>query len=608
MRHHADYCEENGILSNVHLIGASLVLLLCECAKVLVKRRNIHFLPEAAVCILVGILVGGILKLLPFANIDDMAFDDELFMSFLLPPIIFEAALSVSKSQFKRRRGAILYFAVLGTLITTFTTGLSVHYLSKMSAATTFPVLDSLVFGALISSIDPVAILSVLTSLNLSQTDTIFILVFGESLLNDGIAITVFKTLVARFDGKTNDGSTSVDEVLGALADFFLAMVGSIFIGIVCGMGAWSYFFVLKQNLHPVMEVGSFFLWALVPYYICEELGWSGIVAIVAMAFIMDIYIASPKKRSRVVEAFQNRDIYINMGSPEREKDNDVRSVKSQGTIHSIQLLAKTERINLSATADKHVRFVAHLTAQLAENAIFAYLGLFLLSGNYYWDPTLCSIAVASCILCRLLMIVVVSSIIWHTYRYRRSRAAASANSSDSIGSPKVFPMSRTATAVQDRRTQIVLVLAGLRGAVSLALVENVPIYNSVSGEGCEFKSEMKAMTSACIIFTTFVFGGGAYYLLPYLGIEPDDNNETDPQTPNSTGETTNTDHLNIGRAFSQSSSHHKEEPSLPYSPSFTPPVIGNSSSTSVHSNRGADRGRPISPSISALLEIPQVS
>ena len=76
-----------------------------------------------------------------------------------------------------------------------------------------------------ISSIDPVAILSVLTSLNLSQTDTIFILVFGESLLNDGIAITVFKTLVARFDGKTNDGSTSVDEVLGALADFFLAMV-----------------------------------------------------------------------------------------------------------------------------------------------------------------------------------------------------------------------------------------------------------------------------------------------------------------------------------------------------------------------------------------------
>lgn len=71
-------------------------------------------------------------------------------------------------------------FAVLGTIITTFSTGLMVHYVSKASKATTFPVLDSLVFGALISSIDPVAILSVLTSLNLCQTDTIFILVFGE--------------------------------------------------------------------------------------------------------------------------------------------------------------------------------------------------------------------------------------------------------------------------------------------------------------------------------------------------------------------------------------------------------------------------------------------
>jgi NhaP-type Na+/H+ or K+/H+ antiporter len=82
--------------------------------------------------------------------------------------------------------------------------------------------------------------------------------------------------------------------------------------------------------------------------------------------------------------------------------------------------------------------------------------------------------------------------------------------------------MSRTAAALHDKRTQFVLVLAGLRGAVSLALVENVPIYNSVTGEGCEFKKLMKAMTSACIIFTTFVFGGGAYYILPHLAISPD--------------------------------------------------------------------------------------
>jgi hypothetical protein len=262
-QHHSDYCEDDDLLSNFHLFLAASVLLLCEVAKAIVTRIQLHFLPEAAVCILVGTMVGLAAHVLPWFNIDDLSFDDELFLSLLLPPIIFEAALSVSKLEFKRRRGAIFMFSVFGTVISTFTTGLLVHYVSKASRATTFPMLDSLVFGALISSIDPVAILSVLTSLNLDQKDTVFILVFGESLLNDGIAITVFETLVGRFDGRTKDGHTSLDEVLDALATFLIAMFGSIFMGLACGCGAWVYFTFLGKSLPPVMEVGSFFLWAL---------------------------------------------------------------------------------------------------------------------------------------------------------------------------------------------------------------------------------------------------------------------------------------------------------------------------------------------------------
>ena len=56
-------------------------------------------------------------------------------------------------------------------------------------------------FGSHISSIDPVAILSVLMSLKMS-TDTIYILVFGVLLLNGGIAITLFKALVQQYETK----------------------------------------------------------------------------------------------------------------------------------------------------------------------------------------------------------------------------------------------------------------------------------------------------------------------------------------------------------------------------------------------------------------------
>jgi NhaP-type Na+/H+ or K+/H+ antiporter len=539
--HHSDYCEEDNLLSNFHLFITTACLLLCECAKALVTFLQIHFLPEAAVCILVGMTVGLAAHMIPNTSIDDLSFDDDLLLSLLLPPIIFEAALSVSKIEFKRRRGAIFMFSVLGTIISTFSSGLMVHYASLFSSATTFPMLDSLVFGALISSIDPVAILSVLTSLQMDQKDTIFILIFGESLLNDGIAITTFQTLVHRFDGKTNDGSTSLDEVLDAVATFLIAMFGSIAVGLACGCGAWVYFNLLGSQLPPVMEVGSFFLWAVMPYYICDGVGWSGIVAIVAVGFFMDIYIAGPKHHLGVVtsplpspitspasysrrhnrmeqreksrETFEqyNSEHYINMhDSIDEDNETHVASIESLPTAHSISPLPSTERIHLSSTADKHVRFVAHLVSQLAENAIFAYLGLFLFSNNYDWNPTLISISIVSCVLSRTVMVILVSYLIFHVYRCRGVNSHGT-NSS------------RTAAAIREPRTQAVLVLAGLRGAVSLALVENVPIYNSVTGEGCEFKQTMKGMTSACILFTTFVFGGGAYYVLPHLGISRDD-------------------------------------------------------------------------------------
>ena len=314
-----------------------------------------------------------------------------------------------------------------------------------------------------------------------------------------------------RFDGKTNDGTTSLDEIFDALASFLIAMFGSIFVGLACGCGAWVYFFLLGRDLPPVMEVGSFFLWALIPWYIADGLGMSGIVSIVAVGFFIDIYIAGPKDQSKNGPPKQPKldynvdDHYMHMHD---HLAHSMNSFESAG--RSVGPLPSTERLHLSSVADRHVRFVAHLTAQLAENAIFAYLGLFLFSNNYDWDPTLVTISIFSCVVSRAFMVVVVSWVILHIYRCRGMAGGGVSNSS------------KTAVAISDPRTQAVLVLAGLRGAVSLALVENVPIYNQQTGEGCEFKQLMKGMTSASILFTTFVFGGGAYYILPSLGISRD--------------------------------------------------------------------------------------
>jgi hypothetical protein len=51
--------------------------------------------------------------------------------------------------------------------------------------------------------------------------------------------------------------------------------------------------------------------------------------------------------------------------------------------------------------------------------------------------------------------------------------------------------------------------------------VEHIPLYDEVSGQGTRLKPELKAMTSASIMFTVFVLGGYTYYMMQHLGIQP---------------------------------------------------------------------------------------
>ena len=454
---------------------------------------------------------------------------------------------------------AIFTFAVFGTIISTFMTGYMVyygsHYLSSSEDKLT--LLDSMIFGSLISSIDPVAILSVLSSLNLTEKDTIFIMVFGESLLNDGVAITLFKTLLTHYNSNTS--AVSLDEILSTMADFLIVAVGSIVIGVICGYMALIYFWILRKKLNPSMEVASFFLWAGIPYYICDECNLSGIVAIVTIGFFMDIMIARPKDdiggdsnktrnstidhteqvlgheqqqhRTRFGRNQMVNDNYVDFGdsTPCNSESLGVKpfassrsivSIKSLRTLTMKELIMREEPFRLSREADRHVRFVAHLLSSLSENVIFVYLGMFLYSDKYTWDLQLICISIFSCITSRAAMVLIVCNMVWYINIVRQRGGCYKPSHDLKNGEPIV---SRTATALQDRKIQLVLVLAGLRGAVSLALVESVPIHNDVTGTGSKFKGQMKAMTSASIMFTIFFIGGGSYYILRKLNIARDE-------------------------------------------------------------------------------------
>jgi len=97
--------------------------------------------------------------------------------------------------RFFQNLSTIILFAVVGTIVSTFLVG-SVIY--GFSVAGVIPLdssspLQSFLFGALISAVDPVATLSIMGHPELQCDPLLYSLVFGESVLNDAVAIVLFK-------------------------------------------------------------------------------------------------------------------------------------------------------------------------------------------------------------------------------------------------------------------------------------------------------------------------------------------------------------------------------------------------------------------------------
>ena len=475
--------------SDRRLLVVVFVITVCGMVKSIIRYLNIRWLPEAGGCILVGVLGYVILSHMPHVQ---FAFDGDMFLRIMVPPIVFEAAVKINKQSFRRHAIPITIYAVVGTLASTAFTAVILHKGSSILNCTTIPVKESLIFGALISSIDPIAVLSVLNNMGMTDSDAIYVLIFGESLLNDGIAIVLFQTLVHFLDESL---VMDTEVVFDAITHFVVVAVGSLSVGMLSGACATIYFASMNGCQTPLVECIMFFCWAIIPYYICDMVEWSGIVAIVANGFVMDLFVVGQKR--------------INVDDEIEFLVNGTGNGSNRPRTHNRQRCRSFFNYegHLSEMAHNHVHFVIEIFATLMETAIFAYLGLFLFSSRYHWSAHLTLISIFATVMGRVIMVPTLSHVTNFINRMRGHR-----NRSNS-------PRGESGDGVHvDRRMQLVLIFAGLRGAMSFALVEHIPMFDTTTGQGSRFKPELKSMTSASVIFTVFVLGGATPYLLDRLG------------------------------------------------------------------------------------------
>ncbi|NWS37506.1 SL9A4 protein, partial [Probosciger aterrimus] len=157
-------------------------------------HRLPRLMPESCILIVVGALVGAIIFVSDHKSPPVM--NSSIYFLYLLPPIILEEGYFMPTRPFFENFGSILWWSLLGSLLNSFGIGLSLYGICQIEAfgLTDLDLLQNLLFGSMISAVDPVAALVVFEEASVNEQ--LYMMIFGESLLNDGITVVSFFLLL----------------------------------------------------------------------------------------------------------------------------------------------------------------------------------------------------------------------------------------------------------------------------------------------------------------------------------------------------------------------------------------------------------------------------
>ena len=235
-----------------HTIGLVVIALVASLALLLVES----LVPAANVDALIVEVLGGI------------DFHDTL-MHGMLSFLLFAGALHVDASALRRRFRTIGLMATAGTLISALLIG-TVTWLLADWAGQPIPFIWALVFGALISPTDPVAVLALFRTVRVPPS--LKVTLAGESLFNDGVGVVVFTVIL----GVAIQGGEPSFLRIGEL--FAVEVLGGVVLGLVAGYTCYRAMHHLDElNLQVLVTLAV----VMVSYAAAIRLGASGPIAMV---------------------------------------------------------------------------------------------------------------------------------------------------------------------------------------------------------------------------------------------------------------------------------------------------------------------------------------
>jgi len=279
-----DHPDELEDLAQMAFIGGSAAVMLTLFVGNAMHVLKANFVPESLVAVAFGAMLGYGVWASPYFGkrgqfdyeVDFLWFAMYLKL-FALPLIIFEAGWSLRLRDFFSQLIYILIFAIVGTIVSiVVVAGLmraTAEYHGIHDAQTAW------VYASLISSVDPVATLATFGNLNVDRL--LFILVFGESQINDAVAITMFDAFNPLF------GDRSPARLVWSTLQY---LFGSILLG---NSLAIVYILLLRggrMKHSPPQEILFLTVSGIFTYQLAEVVGMSGIITVLFCSVFLGAY------------------------------------------------------------------------------------------------------------------------------------------------------------------------------------------------------------------------------------------------------------------------------------------------------------------------------
>lgn len=211
----------------------------------------------------------------------------EVLMGAMLNFLLFAGGIHINIDDLKEQFWPVVIFSTAGVVISTFVVAFGVYYLLPL-VGLQLPFIYCMVFGALISPTDPVAVLSILKQANVSKA--LETKVAGESLFNDGMAVVVFTVVMQLAIGNEVD--------LGVESIIILLMKeagGGLLLGVVLG---WVTSRLMREVDDYIISVLVTLSVVMGGYLIARQMHISGPLTMVAAGLFMGNFNVKFKMKS----------------------------------------------------------------------------------------------------------------------------------------------------------------------------------------------------------------------------------------------------------------------------------------------------------------------